>query len=99
LPAVEAAVVLEALTEEDAERLRMRRLKGSQAGGDADGRLGNNGLSRPHEFGLGMVAKEVKDDVLPLKSGFFDWAVEYFKEPQMKVSCIRHPLSLTGMRG
>jgi regulator-associated protein of mTOR len=32
------------------------------------------------------VAKEVKDDVLPLKSGFFDLAMEYFREPQMKVS-------------
>ncbi|KAK4687771.1 regulatory associated protein of mTOR, partial [Tremellales sp. Uapishka_1] len=80
----EAVHVLEALTEEDMERLRIRRLKGNQAGGDVDGRLGNNGLPRHNDLGLGMVAKEVKDDVLPLRSGFFDWAVEYFREPQMK---------------
>jgi len=84
-PPVDPAAVLEALTEEDMERLRIRRLKGTQAGGDADGRMTNNGLARPTDLGLGMVAKEVKDDVLPLKSGFFDWAVEYFREPQMKV--------------
>lgn len=85
LPPVSPGAVIDALTEEDMERLRIRRLKGTQAGGGADGRLGNNGLARPMELGLGMVAKEVKDDVLPLKSGFFDWAVEYFREPQMKV--------------
>ena len=27
-------------------------------------------------------------DVLPLKSSFFDWCCEYFKEPQMRVSVI-----------
>ena len=82
---VDPASVLEALTEEDMERLRIRRLKGTQAGGDSDGRFANNGLPRDDDLGLGMVAKEVKDDVLPLKSGFFDWAIEYFREPQMKV--------------
>ena len=85
LPPVTAASVLEALTEEDMERLRIRRLKGSQAGGDVDGRLTNNGLARPNDLGLGMVAKEVKDDALPLKSEFFDWAEGYFRESQMKV--------------
>ncbi len=85
LPPADAVSVLETLIEEDMERLRIRRLKGTQAGGDADGRMTNNGLPRPTDLGLGMVAKEVKDDVLPLKSGFFDWAVEYFREPQMKV--------------
>jgi hypothetical protein len=83
---VRAVDVLEALSEEDMERLRIRRLRGTQAGGDVDGRLANNGLARPNDLGLGMVAKEVKDDVLPLKSGFYDWAMEYFREPQMKVS-------------
>ena len=82
---VEARLVLKALIEEDMERLRIRRLKGTQAGGDTDGRMTNNGLARPHELGLGMVAKEVKDDLLPLRSGFFDWALDYFRVPQMKV--------------
>lgn len=86
---VAAVSVLEALTEEDMERLRIRRLRGSQAGGETDGRMNNNGLPRMSDLGLGMVAKEVKDDVLPLKSTFFDWAVEYFKEPQMKVGLVR----------
>jgi regulator-associated protein of mTOR len=68
------------------ERLRLRRNRGMEADADHDGRMNNNGLARPAELTLGMVAKEVKDDVLPLKSGFYDWAVEYFREPQMKVS-------------
>ena len=83
---VSAALVLNALTEEDMERIRRRRAHGSQAGGDADGKFSNNGLARHDDLGLGTVAKEVKDDVLPLRSGFFDWAMEYFKEPQMRVS-------------
>jgi regulator-associated protein of mTOR len=78
--------VLEALTTEDMERLRLRRNRGTEADADHEGRMNNNGLARPAELTLGMVAKEVKDDVLPLKSGFYDWAVEYFREPQMKVS-------------
>ncbi|KAL7423216.1 Target of rapamycin complex 1 subunit kog1 [Cryptotrichosporon argae] len=92
---VEAVAVLEALVEEDMERLRMRRLRGTQAGGDADGSLSNNGLARAHDLGLGMVAKEVKDDVVPLRSGFFDWAVEYFREPQMKAADAEEPGSVT----
>lgn len=92
---VQAVAVIEALVEEDMERLRHRRLRGSQAGGDADGRLANNGLARPSDLGLGMVAAEVKDDVLPLRSGFFDWAVEYFREPQMKAPDNEEPGSVT----
>ncbi|ORX40214.1 raptor N-terminal caspase like domain-domain-containing protein [Kockovaella imperatae] len=92
---VSPASVLNALTEEDMERLRRRRAHGSQAGGDADGKLNNNGLARHDDLGLGTVAKEVKDDVLPLRSGFFDWAMEYFKEPQMKVPDADEPGSTT----
>ncbi|WWD18372.1 hypothetical protein CI109_102822 [Kwoniella shandongensis] len=92
---VSAAAVLEALTEEDMERLRIRRNRGAHAGGDADGRFGNNGLPRATDLGLGMVAKEVKDDVLPLRSGFFDWAMEYFREPQMKAPDADEPGSTT----
>lgn len=86
---IDAVSVIEALTEEDMERLRIRRLKGTQAGGDADGRITNNGLPRPNDLGIGQVAREVKDDVLPLRSGFFDWAVEYYREPQMQVCELR----------
>jgi regulator-associated protein of mTOR len=77
--------VLEALVAEDMERCRLRRNRGTEANADHEGRMNNNGLARPTELTLGMVAKEVKDDVLPLKSGFYDWAVEYYREPQMKV--------------
>jgi regulator-associated protein of mTOR len=86
--------VIEALTEEDMERLRIRRSSKTQAGGGADGKSANAGMPQPHELGLGMVAKEVKDDVLPLRSDLYDYCLEYFKEPQMKVSgeeiTIRH---------
>jgi regulator-associated protein of mTOR len=88
---VAAVDVIEALVEEDMERLRHRRLRGTQAGGDADGKLANNGLPRPSDLGLGMVATEVKDDVMPLRSDFFDWAVEYFREPQMKAPDSEEP--------
>ncbi|WWC70649.1 uncharacterized protein I206_104600 [Kwoniella pini CBS 10737] len=81
---VKASEVLEALTKEDMERLSFRRSKSTEVNTDLDGKFGNNGLARNNDLGLGMVAKEVKDDVLPLKSGFFDWAMEYFREPQMK---------------
>ncbi len=85
----DAAHVIEALTEEDMERLRIRRTSKSQAGGGADGKSANAGMAQPHELGLGMVAKEVKDDVLPLRSDLYDYSLEYYKEPQMKVSLIR----------
>jgi regulator-associated protein of mTOR len=94
-PPVQAVSVIEALVEEDMERLRHRRLRGTQAGGGADGQLNNNGLARPNDLGLGMVAMEVKDDVVPLRSGFFDWAVEYFREPQMKAPDNEEPGSVT----
>lgn len=91
---VQAVSVIEALVEEDMERLRHRRLRGTQAGGDADGMLANNGLPRASDLGLGMVATEVKDDVVPLRSDFFDWAVEYFREPQMKAPDNEEPGSV-----
>lgn len=91
---VSAVAVLDALTEEDMDRLRIRRAKGAQAGGDATGRFSNNGLPGPTDLGLGMVAKEVKDDVVPLRSGLYDEAMEYFKEPQMKAPDADDPGSL-----
>jgi regulator-associated protein of mTOR len=41
-----------------------------------------------------MVATEVKDDIVPLRSDFFDWAVEYFREPQMKAPDNEEPGSV-----
>lgn len=80
-----AAEVVHALTEEDMERLRIRRLARSEAGGGAELTSNNQGMPKPNELGLGMVANEVKDDVLPLRSEFYDYSLEYFKEPQMKI--------------
>ncbi|KAJ9091099.1 hypothetical protein QFC20_007731 [Naganishia adeliensis] len=79
-----AADVVHALTEEDTERLRIRRLARTEAGG-VELTSNNKGMPKPNELGLGMVANEVKDDVLPLRSEFYDYSLEYFKEPQMKI--------------
>ena len=35
---------------------------------------------------IDSVYEEGVDDVLPLKSTFFEWSMEYFREPQMKTS-------------
>lgn len=35
---------------------------------------------------LGLGTGSGVRDMLPLKSHFFDWCCEYFKEPQMRVS-------------
>ncbi|KAJ9100485.1 hypothetical protein QFC21_003524 [Naganishia friedmannii] len=80
-----AADVVHALTEEDMERLRIRRFARTEAGGGAELTSNNKGMPKPNELGLGMVANEVKDDVLPLRSEFYDYSLEYFKEPQMKI--------------
>ena len=79
-PACTAAEVIAALVEEDMERLIIRRHAGAEAGG------GVFGGGRSNELGIGLVARRVKDDVLPLKSSFFDWSCEYYTESQMKVS-------------
>jgi len=90
--------VMEALMEEDMERLRARR-----RGGNSYRRHHGNythGASLPSPsnstfsvdssgsvmMGLG-TGKGIRD-VLPLKSTFYDWCAEYFKEPQMRVSAI-----------
>ena len=85
--------VMVALIEEDMERLRARRRAGthqrhhhSQPTG-----LGSMGSPAGSTFsgdsgvtpGLGTGAG--LRDVLPLKSRFYDWCCEYFKEPQMRV--------------
>jgi hypothetical protein len=78
-PPCTAAEVIAALVEEDMERLIIRRHAGAEAGG------GVFGGGRSNELGIGLVARRVKDDVLPLKSTFFDWSCEYYTESQMKV--------------
>lgn len=79
--------------EEDMERLRSRR----RAAGHPR-RHHHHGGSMPSPNGstfsmdstgsviLGLGTGAGIRDVLPLKSAFFDWCCEYFKEPQMRVS-------------
>lgn len=81
--------------EEDMERLRSRR----RAGGHRRRHHHHNTGSLPSPNGstfsvdstsssviLGLGTGSGIRDVLPLKSSFFDWCCEYFKEPQMRVS-------------
>lgn len=82
-PSCTAAEVIAALVEEDMERLIIRRHAGAEAGGMVAG--GGVFGGRSSELGIGLVARRVKDDVLPLKSNFFDWSCEYYTESQMKV--------------
>ncbi|KAF8200963.1 hypothetical protein BJ912DRAFT_1123634 [Pholiota molesta] len=80
-----------ALMEEDMEHLRARRKAGLNA------RRQQTGVSLPSPsnstFSMGSNVSSVIlglgtgssiRDVLPLKSTFFDWCAEYFKEPQMR---------------
>lgn len=89
--------VMEALMEEDMVRLRARCRAGIHGrrttqgpggpGGDLNSPCGStfsmdsSGSSVPLGCGTGNGLR----DVLPLKSSFFDWCCEYFKEPQMRV--------------
>ncbi|TFK24262.1 hypothetical protein FA15DRAFT_619557 [Coprinopsis marcescibilis] len=83
-----ASDVMEALTEEDLERLRARRRSGT------DGRRRQQGLPSPsnstfsmdsnNSIILGLGTGASIRDILPLKSSYFDWCCEYFKEPQMR---------------
>ena len=92
----EPSDVMEALMEEDMERLRARRRAGTHSN------LGNGSFPSPNSSTfsmdsngssiiLGMGTGAGIKDVLPLKSTFFDWCCEYFKEPQMRV-CALLPL-------
>lgn len=83
LPSCTAAEVIRALVEEDMERLEIRRRAGSEADSGFYGQRAKVG-----DLGIGLIAREVKDDVLPLKSKFFDWSCEYYTEPQMRVSAV-----------
>lgn len=88
LPSCTAAEVIQVLVEEDMERLEIRRHAGSEADSSFYGQR-----AKASDLGIGLVAREVKDDVLPLKSKFFDWSCEYYTEPQMRVSfCFSPPL-------
>jgi len=83
---------MEALFEEDMERLRARRKAGTHprrhhiGGGSLPSpsnstfSMDSNGSSVILGLGTGSGIR----DMLPLKSSFYDWCAEYFKEPQMR---------------
>ena len=75
--------------EEDMMRLRVRRRMGqmNMVGGVLTSPSDSVGPSTSAvHLGLGTGAGV--RDTLPLKSRFFDWCSEYFKEPQMRVSTL-----------
>ena len=82
--------------EEDMERLRARRRASSRVRHHHHGGM-NPAMSSPSgstfsvdstgsSIILGLGTGVGIRDVLPLKSRFYDWCCEYFKEPQMRVS-------------
>ena len=89
--------VMEALIEEDMERLRARRRKKSQPRlyqqyAHADNMPSPSGSTFSHDstsssvnVPLGLGTGAGFKDVLPLKSRFYDWCCEYFTETQMRV--------------
>jgi regulatory associated protein of mTOR len=85
--------VMDALMEEDMERLRARRRTGSHsrrhhAVGGSLASPSNSTFSMDSttsSVSLGLGTGVGIRDVLPLKSSFFDWCAEYFKDPQMRV--------------
>ncbi|KAM6498755.1 hypothetical protein JOM56_006703 [Amanita muscaria] len=88
----DACEVMEALMEEDMERLKARRRAGlhprrhvhmssgmpSPSNSTFSVDSGSSSVILGLGTGLGIR------DILPLKSTFFDWCCEYFKEPQMR---------------
>ena len=81
--------------EKDMERLRARR-KARWRGHSGAGSLPSPSHStfsmdsNASSVTLGLGTGTGIRDVLPLKSTFFDWCSEYFKEPQMRVSFAFH---------
>ncbi|KAG8751202.1 hypothetical protein FRC11_009604, partial [Ceratobasidium sp. 423] len=86
-----AADIIEALVEEDLERLRGRKHRGAAPPVSSDGTessMTGSGLSA-------LCTGECLANVLPLKSKYFDWSCEYFLEPQMRQSEEDEPGSVT----
>lgn len=91
-----ASDVMEALMEEDMERLRARRKTASRSRNHHHGGMGSMSSPSGSTFSVDSSASVILGlgtgvgirDVLPLKSRFYDWCCEYFKEPQMRVRII-----------
>ncbi|KAF5352352.1 hypothetical protein D9756_006183 [Leucocoprinus leucothites] len=115
--------VMEALMEEDMERLRARRRTGlyPHQQHSSQRRSNHSGHSHSHHHGsssmpspsnstfsrdsgesgasggsviLGLGTGSGVRDVLPLRSTFYDWCCEYFKEPQMRQTEAEEPGSM-----
>ena len=88
-----ASDVMDALMEEDMERLRARRraathphrrhVVGGSLSSPSNSTFSMDSTGNRVVLGLG-TGVGIRD-VLPLKSSFFDWCAEYFKDPQMRV--------------
>ncbi|KAG5654155.1 hypothetical protein H0H81_006867 [Sphagnurus paluster] len=85
--------VMEALMEEDMERLRSRRRASSHPRRHHHNPHGSIPSPNGSTFSIDSTSSSVIlglgtgsgiRDVLPLKSTYFDWCCEYFKEPQMR---------------
>ena len=98
-----ASDVMDALMEEDMERLRARRRAATHPHGR---HVVGGALSSPSNstFSMDSTSSSVIlglgtgvgiRDVLPLKSSFFDWCAEYFKDPQLRV-CLTTELLFRG---
>ncbi|CAM0135452.1 unnamed protein product [Umbelopsis sp. WA50703] len=77
-------------------------LNGSQNGGLlAKAASVSAGIDQPPHIYIGNMDKERKQeiqdgqDVLPLKSDFYDWSCEYFTEPQMRAAEADEPGSIS----
>ncbi|EGO19096.1 hypothetical protein SERLADRAFT_454001 [Serpula lacrymans var. lacrymans S7.9] len=97
--------VMEALMEEDMERLRARRRTATYSKRHQGGNNGTGSLNSPcgstfsidsnsSSVILGLGTGAGIRDVLPLKSTFYDWCCEYFKEPQMRQTEADEPGSI-----
>lgn len=85
--------VIKALIEEDTERLKARRRTASHHRHHHHGAVPGGGMSSPASSTFSMDSSIIMGigtglgirDALPLKSRFYDWCCDYFKEPQMRV--------------
>ncbi|QRV97289.1 WD repeat protein [Ceratobasidium sp. AG-Ba] len=92
---VSAADVIEALVEEDNERLRARRTRHHPQGPRSSDGTESSATGTTTTSVLSLNTGEGLADVLPLKSKYFDWSCEYFLEPQMRQSEEDEPGSVT----
>ncbi len=83
------AHVMEALMEEDMERLSARHRRHRRNGNSVPSPSRSTfSTDSTGSYLAGLGTGNNMKDVLPLKSSYFDWCTEYFTEPQMRVSAV-----------